>query len=39
MIDVARETLSKKEGFGVNLDTDRKAAIAETLCLGTSAGG
>ena len=39
LVDVAREALSKKEGFGVNLDTDRKAAIAEILRLGTSAGG
>lgn len=23
MVDVAREALSNKEGFGVNLDTDR----------------
>ena len=39
LVDVAREALSKKEGFGVNLDIDRKAAIAEILRLGTSAGG
>lgn len=39
LVDVAREALSKKEGFGVNLDTDRKSAIAEILRLGTSAGG
>ena len=39
LVDVAREALSKKEGFGVNLDTDRKASIAEILRLGTSAGG
>lgn len=39
LVDVAREALSKKEGFGVNLDTDRKTAIAEILRLGTSAGG
>lgn len=39
LVDVAREALSKKEGFGVNLDTDRKAAVAEILRLGTSAGG
>ena len=39
LVDVAREALSKKKGFGVNLDTDRKAAIAEILRLGTSAGG
>lgn len=39
LVDVTREALSKKEGFGVNLDTDRKSAIAEILRLGTSAGG
>ena len=39
LVNVAKEALSKKEGFGVNLDTDRKAAIAEILRLGTSAGG
>ena len=39
LIDVAREALSKKKDFGVNLDVDRKAAIAEILRLGTSAGG
>lgn len=39
LVDVAREALSNKEGFGVNLDTDKKAAIAEILRLGTSAGG
>ena len=31
LVDVAREALSKKEGLDVNLDTDRKAAIAEIL--------
>lgn len=39
LVDVAREALSKKESFGVNLDTDKKTAIAEILRLGTSAGG
>lgn len=39
IVDVAREALSKKESFGVNLDTDKKTAIAEILRLGTSAGG
>lgn len=39
LVDVAREALSNKEEFGANLDTDRKAAIAEILRLGTSAGG
>lgn len=39
LVDVARQALSKKKDFGVNLDVDRKAAIAEILRLGTSAGG
>lgn len=39
LIDVAREALSNKEEFGVNLSVDKKAAIAEILRLGTSAGG
>ena len=39
LVDVAREALSAKASFGVNLNDDRKAAIAEILRLGTSAGG
>lgn len=39
LVDVAREALSQKEAFGVNLNDDRKKAIAEVLRLGTSAGG
>ena len=39
LVDVAKEALNEKEGFGVNLDNDRKAAIAEIVRLGTSAGG
>ena len=39
LVDVAREALSNKEVFGVNLNDDRKAAIAEIMRLGTSAGG
>lgn len=39
LVEVAKEALSKKQDFGVNLATDRKAAIAEILRLGTSAGG
>lgn len=39
LVEVAKEALSEKEGFGANLDMDRKAAIAEILRLGTSAGG
>lgn len=39
LVEVAKKALSKKEEFGANLDIDRKAAIAEILRLGTSAGG
>ena len=39
LVDVAREALDAKAEFGVNLNDDRKAAIAEILRLGTSAGG
>lgn len=39
LVEVAKEALSKKEEFGANLDIDRKAATAEILRLGTSAGG
>lgn len=39
LVEVAKEALSKKKDFGVNLAADRKAAIAEILRLGTSAGG
>ena len=39
LVNVAREALDAKAEFGVNLNDDRKAAIAELLRLGTSAGG
>ena len=39
LVEVAREALDTKSEFGVNLNDDRKAAIAEILRLGTSAGG
>ncbi len=39
MVEVAKEALSKKEMFGINMNRDRKAAIAEILRLGTSSGG
>ena len=39
LIEVAREALLNKENFGVNINDDKKAAIAEILRLGTSAGG
>lgn len=39
LVEVAKEALAKKEEFGTNLAVDRKAAIAEILRLGTSAGG
>lgn len=39
LVDVAVEALSQKEEFGTNLAEDKKAAIAEIVRLGTSAGG
>ncbi len=39
LVEAAREALSKKELLDVNLNGDRRAAIAEILRLGTSAGG
>lgn len=39
LVEVAREALDSKTEFGVNLNSDRRAAIAEILRLGTSAGG
>ena len=39
LVNVAREALAEKSSFGVNLNDDRKKAIAEILRLGTSAGG
>lgn len=39
LVEVAREALLNKENFGVNINNDKKAAIAEILRLGTSAGG
>ena len=39
LVEVAHEALTVKSEFGVNLNDDRKAAIAEILRLGTSAGG
>ena len=39
LVDVAREALSDKSSFGVNLNEDKKQAISEILRLGTSAGG
>lgn len=39
LVDVAKEALTEKEHFEVNMDADRKAAIAEIVRLGTSAGG
>lgn len=39
LVEVAREALLNKENFGVNINDDKKAAIAEILRLGTSAGG
>ena len=39
LVDVAKKALDAKASFGVNLNDDKKAAIAEILRLGTSAGG
>lgn len=39
LVEVAKDALSEKSAFGVNLNDDKKAAIAEILRLGTSAGG
>ncbi|MDE6269456.1 MAG: type II toxin-antitoxin system HipA family toxin [Muribaculaceae bacterium] len=39
LVEVASEALAEKEEFGVNLEEDKKAAIAEIVRLGTSAGG
>ena len=39
LVKVARDALTEKTSFGVNLNDDKKASIAEILRLGTSAGG
>ena len=39
LVRVAREALNEKDSFQANMDDDRKAAMAEILRLGTSAGG
>lgn len=39
LVEVANEALAEKEEFGANLEADKKAAIAEIVRLGTSAGG
>ena len=39
LVNVASEALLKKESFGVNINDDKRSAIAEILRLGTSAGG
>ncbi len=39
LVEIASEALAEKEEFGANLSTDKKAAIAEIVRLGTSAGG
>ena len=39
LVEVAKDALAEKSSFGVNLNDDKKAAIAEILRLGTSAGG
>lgn len=39
LVSIAREALTEKDSFRTSLSDDRKAAIAEILRLGTSAGG
>lgn len=39
LVEVASEALAEKSNFGTNLSADKKAAIAEIVRLGTSAGG
>ena len=39
LVSVASDALAEKSSFGVNLNDDKKSAIAEILRLGTSAGG
>ncbi len=39
LVNVANDALAEKSSFGVNLNDDKKSAIAEILRLGTSAGG
>ena len=39
LVEVAKDAFNQKSSFGVNLNDDKKAAIAEILRLGTSAGG
>lgn len=39
LVNVAAEALKQKENFGANLELNKKAAIAEIVRLGTSAGG
>lgn len=39
LVNVASEALAEKQDFGANLSEDKKAAIAEIVRLGTSAGG
>ena len=39
LVEVAREALDQKSSFDANLNDDKRAAIAEILRLGTSAGG
>ena len=39
LVEVAKDAFDQKSSFGVNFNDDKKAAIAEILRLGTSAGG
>jgi len=39
LVDIAQKMLSKREGFGTNLQADEQQAMSEILKIGTSAGG
>ena len=39
LVEVAKKALAEKSSFSVNMEDDKKTAIAEILRLGTSAGG
>ena len=39
LVNVANDALAEKSSFGANLNNDKKAAMAEIIRLGTSAGG
>jgi len=39
LVDIAKNILSKRENFEINLDIDKQTALNEILKVGTSAGG